>query len=222
VVIIGSASTAMPTAAGSQQEGQAQAPVQQAGVFLMVAIGLGLGQAGQQDGAQRHAQQGGREFHQAVGIRQPGDAALGQREAMLVLIIRLICAAETANTAGPIFFSTRRTPGSDRPAAGFHDSDGSMPIDQRRDLDRHLQHAAHEHGNGHGVDRLFQVLLQEQRSQDGGNIQQHRREGGNLELAPGVEHAAGHGHEGHEGNVREHQARHPHGRVELLRPLAIA
>src|SRR5471032_649560 len=44
-----------------------------------------------------------------------------RREAMLVLIIRLICAAETANTAGPIFFSTRRTPASDKPMAGLID-----------------------------------------------------------------------------------------------------
>ncbi len=50
------------------------------------------------------------------------------RDAMLVLIIRLICAAETANTAGPIFFSTRRTPPSDRPMAGLIDRRGSMPI----------------------------------------------------------------------------------------------
>ncbi|MNY79571.1 hypothetical protein D3C86_2202550 [compost metagenome] len=44
------------------------------------------------------------------------------------MIIRLICATETANSAGTIFFSMRRTPGSPRPARGFHDRRGSMPI----------------------------------------------------------------------------------------------
>ena len=37
-----------------------------------------LGEAGQQDGAQRYAQHAGRKFHQAVGVIQPGHAATGQ------------------------------------------------------------------------------------------------------------------------------------------------
>ncbi len=45
-----------------------------------------------------------------------------------MLIIRLICAADTANTAGPILSRTFRTPASRRPAKGFKAMRGSMPI----------------------------------------------------------------------------------------------
>src|SRR5690606_35169668 len=42
-----------------QQKGQAQAPVQQGGIFILVALGMRPRQAGQQDGAQGHTQQTG-------------------------------------------------------------------------------------------------------------------------------------------------------------------
>ncbi len=47
---------------------------------------------------------------------------------MLVLMSRLIWAAETANTAGPILRSTRRTPESRRAAPRRKVMRGSMPI----------------------------------------------------------------------------------------------
>jgi hypothetical protein len=90
---------------------------------------------------------------------------------------------------------------------------------QRGNLDRHLQDAAHKHGDRHRIDRLRQVAHQEQRGEDEGHVQQHRRKGRHLELAPCVEHAARQRDEGHEGDVGKHQPRHPDRGVEGVRGL---
>ena len=54
-----------------QQQSQAQTPVEQAAVLLGGITRVILGQTRQQDGAQRHPQHAGREFHQPVGVIQP-------------------------------------------------------------------------------------------------------------------------------------------------------
>ena len=46
---------------------------------------------------------------------------------MFVLMMRLICAIETAKVAGTIWRSTRRTPGSAVAANGFRPMRGSIP-----------------------------------------------------------------------------------------------
>ena len=42
-----------------KQQGEAQAPVEQFGIFVMVFAGVATGQRGQQDGAERCAQHAG-------------------------------------------------------------------------------------------------------------------------------------------------------------------
>ena len=61
-----------------QQEAQAQTPVHQAAVFILVAAGDGFRQRWQQDSTQRHTQHAGRELHQTVGVVHPGDGAGGE------------------------------------------------------------------------------------------------------------------------------------------------
>ena len=51
-----------------------------------------------------------------------------RNEAQVELIMILICVADTANTAGPICFNTRRTLGSRKANAGFQEIRGSIPI----------------------------------------------------------------------------------------------
>ena len=79
-----------------------------------------------------------------------------------------------------------------------------------------MQDAADHHGHRHRIDRHVEVFHQEQRKEDRRQIPQHRREGRDLEFAPGVEHRPGQHHEGHAQDVGEHQARHDHARAESL------
>ena len=58
-----------------QQHHQAQAPVEHGGIVGRVIGGFGAGQLRHQHHTQGHTQHGGGEFHQAVGITDPGDAA---------------------------------------------------------------------------------------------------------------------------------------------------
>jgi len=48
------------------------------------------------------------------------------------------------------------------------------------------------------------------------NVEQDRGEGRNLELAPGIQNAACQRHEGHEADVRKHDAGHDHRSIEGL------
>ncbi len=63
---------------GRQQQGHAQAPVQQAGILAGIVVGMMLGQGGQQDGTQGHPQHAAGKLHEAVGVIQPGYAAGGE------------------------------------------------------------------------------------------------------------------------------------------------
>src|SRR5690606_31391772 len=61
-----------------QQDDQTQPPIEQGVVAVVVLARVRGGQAGQQNGAQGDAEQGGWKLHQPVGERQPGDTARGQ------------------------------------------------------------------------------------------------------------------------------------------------
>jgi DNA helicase-4 len=57
----------------SQQEAEAQPPVHQAAILIVIAAGKTFRQGRQQNSPQRHAQHAGRKLHQTVGIVHPGD-----------------------------------------------------------------------------------------------------------------------------------------------------
>ncbi|MCY1233118.1 hypothetical protein D9M72_456410 [compost metagenome] len=203
-----------PNRAGHRkQEGQAQAPVEQARVLGMVARGVGLGQARQQDRPQRHAQQRGRELHQPVGIGQVRDAARGQPRGD----IGIDDLADLRHRHGQ-----QRRPHlpQDAAHAGIRPRRAQLEAQprhhaqapQRRHLDRQLQHAANQHAPRLRVDRLVHVRADEQGRDDQAQVQQHRREGRHRELAPGIEDAGRQRHQRDQADIREHHPRHEHGR----------
>ena len=136
---------------------------------------------------------------------------------MCVLITRLIWATETASTAGRHL--AQESPGPR--VAECLGEPGADPrqhaqAPQRRDLDRELGDAADEHPGGKRVDGRVEVLREAERRADEAQVQQHRREGGHREPAPGVEDAGGERHQRHEQDVREHPAGHHHRGIEGL------
>ena len=58
-----------------EQDREAQAPVEELGVFRMICGGVVFRETGQEDRAERDAQHARRKFHQAIGVVEPGDAA---------------------------------------------------------------------------------------------------------------------------------------------------
>ncbi len=59
-----------------EDERQAQAPVEQPRILALIRGRVILRQARQENRPERHAQERGRKFHEAVGVVEPGDAAV--------------------------------------------------------------------------------------------------------------------------------------------------
>ena len=129
MAIIGSARVAMPTAAGSASRKVSRRPQLSREAYSSALPSL---LAFDSDGS-RMVPSATPSIAVGNSIRRSAycraeTAPAARLAAMPVLINRLIWAADTANTAGPIFLSMRRTPASRRPCSGLMEMRGSMPI----------------------------------------------------------------------------------------------
>ena len=189
----------------------------------MVAIHVGLGQARQQDGPQRHAQQRGRELHQPVGIGQPRDAAVLQARGDIGIDHQADLRGRHGKHRRSHFLQYLLHAGVAQAGQRVaRDAWQHADLHQGRNLDRDLQQAAGEYRDRHRVNRLRQVRRKEQHADDEGQVQQYRRHRRNPEFAPGVEDAAGQRHERHEADVWKHHACHHHRGVKGIRVVAEA
>ncbi|CFE02793.1 Uncharacterised protein [Bordetella pertussis] len=200
----------------AQHQYQAQSPVQQAAVAVLVGARVRRRQAGQQHRAQRHAQQGGGKLHQPVGKRQPGHAARLQPGGDIGVDQQGNLRHRYPERGGRHLFQDplhrRVAPGLpqiERPARR------QAQAGQRQPLHGQLRDAAGHHAQGQGVDRHVHARRQPQAGRDHGKVEQHRRERRHGKAAPRVEHAGCEGDEGHAQDVREHHPRHPYRGAEL-------
>jgi hypothetical protein len=110
---------------------------------------MGLGQAGQQDGAQRRAEQAGGKFHQPVGIVEPGDAAGFEEGGEDGVDQQADLRHGNAQHGGrhQLEDALHALVAPDRVEARQHADPG-----QRGQLDRQLQHAAEDYRPGQGQD----------------------------------------------------------------------
>ncbi len=209
-----------------QQQHEAQAPVEQAGIGSGVVARLGRRELGQQHGAQCDPEQGGRELHQPVGPGEPrhrADADMGgdlgvDHERQL----RHRHADQRRHHLHQHPVHARVTPGrrdGSRPEADVRQAADAR---QRRHLDRELQHAAGHHAHRQRIGRLeppgTKPRHQAPGGADDGQVQQHRCRRRHGETFPGVQDAGRQRDQRHAGDVGEHPARHDHRAVELLQP----
>jgi hypothetical protein len=206
-----------------QQQQHPQAPVEHVRIGLRVLARLRRRQLRQQHHAQRHAEQRGGELHQPVGIGQPGDCADAHVRGDLRVDqqgqLRHRHAHQCRRHAAQDQAHARVLPGGAQRTQADGETRHAADSAQRRNLDRRLQHTADHHPRGQRQHRVQPPGPEGRRSPPGGrddrDIQQHRRDRRHRKALPGVQDAGGQGHQRHEGDVREHPARHRRGQVEL-------
>ena len=209
-----------------EQNDHAQAPVEERRVGGQVVASLCGRELRRQHDAQRDAEQGGGELHQAVGIVQPGhspDRDIGsdlqvdqQRELRhrhAEQRRRHLPQHAVHAVVPPRLHEARWREGQAR-----HHADGA----QRRNLHHELQHAADHHPGSQRIDRLdtpgAELRHQQPGRGDHRHVEQHRRGRRHRETPPGVQRAGRQGHQRHEADVGEHPARHAHcGGAALVR-----
>ena len=173
-----------------------------------------LGQAGQQDGAERHAQHAGGEFHQAVGVIQPRHAAGGEEgredgvDEQADLRHRHAQRGGRHQLQDAAHAGIVEVPRGARQHADFH---------QVRQHPRQLQHAAQRHAPAQRQHRRVEIGRQPQGRGDHGDVEQHRRKRRHRKLAVGVEHAGRQRHQRDEDDVGEGDAQQRHGQREFFR-----
>ena len=213
-----------------QQHHDAQTPVQHGRVFLRVPRRFGGSELGGEHHAQSHTQQGRGEFHQPIGIKQPGDAAGRQVRSNLRVDhqghLRHPHAQQNGRHQRQHPAHARLSPGRAQGTPGHANAGHESHAKQHRDLNPQLQHAPQHHPTRHGVNGLDAARLQLGRPQPGradhAEIEQHGRCRRHGKVLPGVENAGGQRHHGHEADVGKHPPRHQHGSVKSLGGLAHA
>ncbi|KFB72842.1 MAG: hypothetical protein AW09_001940 [Candidatus Accumulibacter phosphatis] len=196
-----------------QQKGQPQAPVEQSGIFLVPLCGMAFGQRGKQNGAECGAEHAGRKFHQAVGIIKPGDTAgfqegsedgVQQQADLRHGNTEHGWRHQSENAPDPIVVQIDRK------------SRQHANTPQARDLEGELQGTTKKDGPAEGHDRRVEVGRCKECHQNERNIEQHRRECGYGEAAPGIENATGQRDQRHEKDVGESDARQLDGQGKLF------
>ena len=162
-----------------------------------------LGERRQQNGPERRAEHSGREFHQAVGVIQPGHAAgaeeggkngVDQEADLRHRNAEHGRGHQPENAAYPLVF----------PVEGKARQHANAP--QERQLQGKLQCPAKKHRPAQRQHRPRKTGGGKQCHADEAEIEQHRREGRNGKTAPGVENAARQGDQRHEQDVGEGDA----------------
>ncbi len=198
-----------------QHQGEAQPPVEQGAVLGHVLRGAGARQAGQQHRAQRHAENGGGEFHQPVRIRQPGHAARMQVRRDLRVDDNGHLRHRNRQARGQHLLDhavhALRSPGLEKaqPKAWHHGV-----LAQRRPLHRQLRHPADHHPDRQGENGRMHQFVKRHCGADDRQVEQRRGDRGHREVLPGIENACAERHQRNQPRVGKHQPSHPDGRVK--------
>ena len=196
-----------------QQAAQAQSPVEQLGEFAWVAAAGVFRQRGQQYRAERDAEHAGGQFGHAVGVIHPCDAAALQvRREDGVDDQRNLRHAGGEYGGGHLFDDAvyRRI---------FKVQLGQVEkplFGQPGQLEYELQHAADKHRPRQRGNRRVEVGHEEQGEADERQVQQHRREGGDLELVVGVEYRADKRRQRNQQDIGEHYPQQVGGECEFV------
>ena len=196
-----------------EQQRQAQTPVEQSRVFLRRPGCMVPRQAGQEDRAQRNAQQSRWKLHQAVGVVEPGHASRDEKR-------REDDVDHETDLADRDAEHGRRHLPQDAPhsvilqvqAKARHHADAR----EKRQLEEELHNAAREDGPCERLYRRIEIGRAPQRESDEREVEQYWREGGHREAAIGVENAPGQRHKRDEKYVRKRDAKQLHRQVELF------
>jgi hypothetical protein len=188
-----------------EQHGEAQPPIQQRRILLAVRVAVMLRKRRQQDRAECHAEQRARKLHQAVGIRDPRDAAVAEQRRQLRIDQRRDLRSRHADHRGP----HREQHAAHAFAAPIEAGLGQhADRQQRTNLQEQLREAADRHTPREREDRRIHEAREKDRRTDHRQVQQHRRERGNGEPPEHVQHAASERDQRHEQDVREDDADH--------------
>ena len=126
-----------------------------------------------------------------------------RNEATKVSNSRLTCTTEEPNSAGSMSLATRRSPACRQSRRGARQQSRAPQPGQ---LQRELQDAGGEHAPAERVGRLVEQGRAPQHGRDQREVEQRGGDRRQREAPDGVEHAAGHGGERDEQDVREGQA----------------
>ena len=195
-----------------KQEREAQTPVEQLAIFGVPGVGMILRQARQENGTQRDAEHARREFHQPVGVVEPGHAA-GDEEGGEDRV------DEQRYLADRDAECRRRHQLEHAPHAGMR------PIEPRArkqskscesgNLEYQLQGSADEHRPSENQDRRIKVVSKEQSADDERDVEHGRRNGRERKTVPGVQDAGGKRYKRNERDVRKGDAQHRDRQTEL-------
>ncbi len=198
-----------------EQQAQAQPPIEQRAVLRGVAFCMRLGQARQQHRAHGDAQDRGGKLHETIAEGDPGNASWGQVGGDLGVDDQAELGdrdpqdgrshvPEDAAHHRVTQCLVRRQP-DPREHAYFQ---------QRGHLPQELRHATDDDTGRQRIDRRIEVGREINRREDEREVEQHRGEGGNGELAPQVQDACRQGYQRNQQDVREHPAREGDGNLE--------
>ena len=167
----------------------------------------------QQNRTERHAQHAGRQFGHTVGVIHPCDAAALQ-------VGRENRADNQRNL--------RHARGENRRNHQFDDAVYRRIVEiqfrqlqkalfrQPRQLEHQLQHAADKHRPRQRGNRRVEIRHEKQGGHDERYVQQHGREGGNLEFVVGIEYRADERRERNQQDIGEHNPQQVGGQRQLV------
>ena len=207
----------------ADKESPAQRPVQRAHELAVIGGGTQRAQARQDDGSEGDANQADRQFNQAVGVIEPGDAARDQPRGEIGVNQHGQLADGGAEQRRQHQFEDAAhaavlpTPAWAQQHPAFI---------EKRQLQCQLRHAAQKHRPSelHAIQSFGRraVVMPPEGGGNQGDIEQHRGQRRNAELAEGVEHAARHRRQRNQQDVGKHDAQHIAGEDELVGELAEA
>ncbi|CCJ83878.1 hypothetical protein BN133_255 [Cronobacter dublinensis 582] len=171
-----------------QQKAQAQAPVHQTRILVMVAAGEASRQRRQQNGAERDAQHPGRELHQAIGVIHPRHRAGDQKRGENSVDDERDLAYRHAENGGPHLLHHPHRARVFKVDARQHQHADFLQV---RQLIDELQHAADRYRPGERQHGRVKVRRGKQRKTYHADVQEGRRECRNREAVPGVKNGAG-------------------------------
>ena len=184
-----------------QQATQPQPPVEQFGKLARVAPERVFGQGGQQDGAEGDAEHAGGQFGEAVGVIHPGNAAALQVGGEYRVDNKGNLSHAGGEDGGHHLFDhavDRRV---------FEIELGQVEkalFRQPGQLEGQLQDTADKHRPGQRGNRRVEIGNEKQGKGDERQVEQNRREGGDLEFVVGVENRADKRRQGNQKDIGKH------------------
>ncbi|MNZ54368.1 hypothetical protein D3C78_722670 [compost metagenome] len=151
---------------------------------MAVVAGVGLRQRRQQDGAKRHPEHAGRQFHQTVGVVHPGHRTGDQEGGEDGVDDQRDLADRDTEDGRPHLLKHAPDAAVAQVQARQHEHADLLQV---RQLVEQLRQPADQHRPAQRHHRWIEVRGEEQREDDHADVQQGRHERRHREAVPGVE-----------------------------------